>query len=292
MPLLGPNCMGLVNHALRAGVTFLSEYARAPAAAGSIAIVSQSGALGYSLAQAWDRGLGVRYFFSCGNSADVDVADLVAAMAEDPEVRAIACLFEGAPSAARMLEAGERARRAGKPVIVFKLGTSADGAAAARSHTGSLAGSAVAWRALFDRAGFVTVEDFEALLAEYRDRMRQHRVQLTRMLMFFSTNAFIYEPTFLWEDERTVYHRRVYPAALLPQVPEHPANPQGRALVRELKGRIQDICSRNGASHLQVGKDYPYLASRKPETRALVENLKRLLDPDRLLNPGALGLPL
>jgi acyl-CoA synthetase (NDP forming) len=156
--------MGLVNHGLRAGVTFLSEYARAPAAPGSIAIVSQSGALGYSLAQAWDRGLGVRYFFSCGNSADVDVSDLVAAMAEDPEVRAIACLFEGTPSAARMREAGERARRAGKPVIVFKLGTSADGAAAARSHTGSLAGSAVAWRALFDRAGFVTVEDFEALL--------------------------------------------------------------------------------------------------------------------------------
>jgi acyl-CoA synthetase (NDP forming) len=164
MPLLGPNCMGLVNHALRAGMTFLSEYARTPRNAGAIAVVSQSGALGYSLAQAWDRGLGIRYFFSAGNSADVDVGDLVAAMAEDPQVRAIACLFEGAPSAARMLEAGERARRAGKPVVVFKLGTSADGAAAARSHTGSLAGSAVAWRALFERAGFVPVEDYEALL--------------------------------------------------------------------------------------------------------------------------------
>lgn len=164
MPLLGPNCMGLVNHALRAGVTFLSEYARAPRAAGSIAIVSQSGALGYSLAQAWARGVGIRYFFSCGNSADIDVGDLVAAMAEDPEVRAIACLFEGAASAARLREAGERARRAAKPVIVFKLGTSADGAAAARSHTGSLAGSAVAWRAHFERAGFVPVDDFDALL--------------------------------------------------------------------------------------------------------------------------------
>jgi acyl-CoA synthetase (NDP forming) len=164
MPMLGPNCMGLVNHASRAGMTFLSEYSRTPRDPGPIAVVSQSGALGYSLAQAWDRGLGIRYFFSAGNSADVDVADLVAAMAEDPEVRAIACLFEGAPSAARMLEAGKRARRAGKPVIVFKLGTSEDGAAAARSHTGSLAGSAVAWRALFERAGFVPVEDFEALL--------------------------------------------------------------------------------------------------------------------------------
>jgi acyl-CoA synthetase (NDP forming) len=153
-----------VNHALRAGMTFLSEYARAPRNPGPIAVVSQSGALGYSLAQAWDRGLGIRYFFSAGNSADVDVADLVAAMAEDADVKAIACLFEGAPSAARMLEAGARARKAGKPVIVFKLGTSEDGAAAARSHTGSLAGSAVAWRALFERAGFVPVDDFESLL--------------------------------------------------------------------------------------------------------------------------------
>ncbi len=164
MPMLGPNCMGLVNHALGAGLSFIPEYARAPRNAGSIAVVSQSGALGYALAQAWDRGLGIRYFFSAGNSADVDVGDLVAAMAEDPMCKAIACLFEGAASAARMLEAGERACRAGKPVIVYKLGASEDGAAAARSHTGSLAGSAVAWRALFERAGFIPVADYDALL--------------------------------------------------------------------------------------------------------------------------------
>ena len=133
--------------------------------------------------------------------------------------------------------------------------------------------------------------DFEALLAEYRDRMKANRVQLTRMLMFFSTNAFIYEPTFLWEDEQSIYHQRVYPAALLPKVPVHPPNPAGRALVEELKHRIQELCTRNGASHLQIGKDYPYLATRKPATRALVVALKKLLDPDGLLNPGALGLP-
>jgi acetate---CoA ligase (ADP-forming) len=164
MPMLGPNCMGLVNNAFGAGMTFIPDYPSVPRNAGSIAVVSQSGALGYALAQAWSRGLGVRYFFSAGNSADVDVADLVAAMADDPAVKAIACLFEGVPSAARLLEAGARARAAGKPVIVFKLGTSEDGAAAARSHTGSLAGSAAAWRALFERAGFVPVEDFESLL--------------------------------------------------------------------------------------------------------------------------------
>ncbi|MAF83642.1 MAG: FAD-binding oxidoreductase [Chromatiales bacterium] len=132
--------------------------------------------------------------------------------------------------------------------------------------------------------------DFEALLAEYRDRMSQHRVQLTRMLMTFSTHCFVYEPTFLWEDERSIYHWRVYPASLLGKKPEHPANPQGRALVKELKGRIIELCIKNGASHMQVGKDYPYLATRKPEVRDFVIALKRTLDPKGLMNPGALGL--
>jgi len=164
MPMLGPNCMGLVNHELGVGVSFIPEYSKMPRTLGPIAFVSQSGALGYCLAQAAERGLGFRYFFSAGNSADVDVADLIGAMAEDDGVRAIACLFEGVPSTQRLLQAGERARRAGKPVIVYKLGTSEDGAAAARSHTGSLAGSAAAFRALFERAGFVTVEDYGALV--------------------------------------------------------------------------------------------------------------------------------
>ena len=168
LPMLGPNCMGMVNHHLRCGLTFIPEYAQAKPGAGSIAVVSQSGALGYSLAQAWQRGAGIGWFFSAGNSADIDVADLVAALAEEPDCQAIACLFEGVKSAARMREAGERARRAGKPVVMLKLGTSSDGAAAARSHTGSLAGSAAAWRALFEHAGFIPVDDYEALLEHAR----------------------------------------------------------------------------------------------------------------------------
>jgi FAD/FMN-containing dehydrogenase len=62
--------------------------------------------------------------------------------------------------------------------------------------------------------------------------------------------------------------------------------------VKELKHRIQDLCEKNGASHMQVGKDYPYLRTRKSATRELVIGLKRLLDPHNLMNPGALGLPV
>jgi FAD/FMN-containing dehydrogenase len=132
--------------------------------------------------------------------------------------------------------------------------------------------------------------DFEALLAEYRERMEHHRVQLTRMLMSFSTHCFIYEPTFLWEDEQTIYHRRVFPAELLDKKPQHPANPEGRALVKEIKKRIGELCIKNGASHMQVGKDYPYFETRKPEVQAFVLSLKKTVDPEGLMNPGALGL--
>ncbi len=132
--------------------------------------------------------------------------------------------------------------------------------------------------------------DVEALIAEYAPRMAEHRVRLTRMLMFVSTHAFVYEPTFLWEDELLAYHERVYPAELLPAVPRHPPNPEGRALVAEIKDRLQALCIANGASHLQVGKDYPYLATREPALAALVRQLKDRVDPHGLMNPGALGL--
>ena len=95
----------------------------------------------------------------------MDVADLIGAMAEDDDVRAIACLFEGVPERAAPAAKRASARAsAGKPVIVYKLGVSEDGAAAARSHTGSMAGSAAAFRALFERAGFVAVDNYEALV--------------------------------------------------------------------------------------------------------------------------------
>lgn len=163
MRVLGPNCMGFVNQALRAGLTFIPDYGRMPHRLGPVGIVSQSGALGYAVAQAAERGAGFSHFFSAGNSADIDVADLVSYLAEAPQCRAIALILEGIRDAGRLLEAGERAWRAGKPVVVYKIATGEAGAAAARSHTGSIAGSQAANRALFERCGFVTVDEMEAL---------------------------------------------------------------------------------------------------------------------------------
>ncbi len=162
--MLGPNCIGLVNNITRAGMTFMPDYHKLPHRVGPVGIVSQSGALGYALLQAVERGRGFSHFISAGNSAAIDVADLVAFLADDPGCKAIVCVFEGIRDAARMLAAGERARRAGKPVVMYKVGASESGALAAQSHTGALAGSHAAMQALFERAGFVVVDDFEALV--------------------------------------------------------------------------------------------------------------------------------
>lgn len=162
--VLGPNCIGLVNNITRAGMTFMPDYGKLPHRVGPVAIVSQSGALGYALLQAAERGRGFSHFISAGNSCDIDVADLIAYLADDPGCASIICVFEGIRDAAKLLAAGERARRAGKPVVVYKLGASESGAMAALSHTGSLASSHAAMLALFERAGFVVVDAFEALV--------------------------------------------------------------------------------------------------------------------------------
>ena len=162
--ILGPNCLGIANYLSRAFITF-SEYpaAREPTAA-AIGIASQSGALSQSLAQALERGTSVSHAFSAGNQCDVDVADFVAYLAEEPSCRAIACVFEGMAHPERLLEAAELAWDADKPLLIHKIATGELGAEAAISHSGSLAGSNAAYRAAFERAGAVVVDNFEALM--------------------------------------------------------------------------------------------------------------------------------
>jgi acyl-CoA synthetase (NDP forming) len=164
LPLVGVNCLGIVDHVLKAGVTFMPEYARLTAPAGGVAITSQSGALGYALMQAAERGFAVCHMTTAGNATDLDVCDLAAYQLSMPECRAVALAVEGLRDGRRIALLGEAARQAGKPIVVMKLGRGEAGAAAAVSHTGSLAGSAAAWSAAFRRAGMIEVEDFDGLL--------------------------------------------------------------------------------------------------------------------------------
>ena len=162
--LIGPNCIGIANYRTGAAITFSGT--PHPAAVGSraVGVVSQSGALGFALAQGIERGVAISHVLTSGNGSDVDTADFVAYLAEEPSCRAIACLFEGIATPRRLIEAAEIAWDADKPLVICKIATGEAGARAAMSHTGSLAGTEEAWQAAFARAGVVSVTDFDALL--------------------------------------------------------------------------------------------------------------------------------
>src|SRR5258708_20893990 len=119
---------------------------------------------GMALAQGVRRGLSVSHVLTSGNSCDVDMADYVNYLVEDPACASIACVFEGMWTPERLLAAGENAWRADKPLVIYKMAIGEQGAQAAMSHTGSLAGSHETYRAAFRKVGAVVVDDFEALM--------------------------------------------------------------------------------------------------------------------------------
>jgi acetyl-CoA synthetase len=164
MRLVGPNCIGVVNTALRAELTFMTITPIPPPRPKAIGLISQSGALGMTLAQACVRDVSFSHVMTSGNSCDVDMADYISFLVDEPSCGAIACVFEGMADPRRLLLAAEMAWQADKPLVVFKMATGEQGAAAAMSHTGSLAGSEAAYRAAFRRAGAVLVDDYEALI--------------------------------------------------------------------------------------------------------------------------------
>jgi acyl-CoA synthetase (NDP forming) len=164
LKILGPNCLGIVNYLRGARISF-SVYPVPREMQGiSVGIASQSGALSQALAQAVECGVSVSHALSAGNQADVDVADFIAYLAEEPACHVIACAFEGMAHPRRLLEAAHIARRNGKPLLINKIATGSLGAAAAISHTGSLAGSDSAYRAAFERGGAIVIEEFEGLM--------------------------------------------------------------------------------------------------------------------------------
>ncbi len=132
--------------------------------------------------------------------------------------------------------------------------------------------------------------DLEQLYARHADGMREHKIQYGAMFLTVSTNAFLYEPVFYWQDERNPCIDRMVPADYLAQLPTYPANPQGRALVAQMKQEIIELMHRHGAVHFQIGKLYPYLEDRNAAAEKLLRDIKHAVDPQQGMNPGALGL--
>ncbi|HSM11764.1 MAG TPA: bifunctional acetate--CoA ligase family protein/GNAT family N-acetyltransferase [Lysobacter sp.] len=152
--ILGPNCLGLLSpHA-----SLNASFAHTSAQAGSLAFVSQSGALVTAMLDwAQDRGIGFSHFASIGEHADIDFADMLDWLANDARTRSI-LLYVEAIEAPRKFMSAARAAARNKPVLVVKAGRSLQGQVAAASHTGALAGSDLVYDAAIRRAGMLRVD--------------------------------------------------------------------------------------------------------------------------------------
>jgi acyl-CoA synthetase (NDP forming) len=178
--LCGPNCLGLFNLRIGHTPTFGSYLEQGPERPGPLGMVTQSGAFGtHLLALAKRRGIFTGIWISTGNEADIQVADGISFLAEDPETEAIACYLEAIKDRDRFADAVARAHANGKPVIAMKVGGSAVGAEAAASHTASLAGSDAVYDAAFRQLGVeraVSPEDLiEIAYACTRGRLPRSR---------------------------------------------------------------------------------------------------------------------
>lgn len=165
VPLVGPNCIGVFSAANGMYATFMTALEHEQFPQGHVGIVSQSGAIGsYLYGLAGDRGLRFSHFVATGNEADVDVADCIDWMAQDPETHVVMAYLEGCRDGARLRRALQNARAHRKPVIVMKVGRSEQGAAAAASHTGSLAGADSVYDAILREGNAWRAESLEEMV--------------------------------------------------------------------------------------------------------------------------------
>ena len=171
MRLIGPNCLGII----MPGANLNASFSAHMAGLGNLALISQSGAIATGMVDwAAQRAVGFSGIVSIGDQLDIDIADLLDYFALDGKTRAILLYVEAIKDARKFMSAARAAARI-KPVVVVKSGRMAQGAKAAATHTGALAGSDAVYDAAFRRAGILRVSDLRELFdcAETLGRVEQ-----------------------------------------------------------------------------------------------------------------------
>jgi acyl-CoA synthetase (NDP forming) len=160
--VVGPNCQGMINVADRVYAGFGSVF-NADYDPGSVSMVSQSGGFGFAVMNlsSKDGGLPFRKMVTTGNEIGISTLDFIGYYVDDPGTEIIVGYIEGLKDAARLLEVGDRALAARKPILMWKVGNTEQGQRAARSHTANLGGETALYRAAFRQAGILQVEDIQ-----------------------------------------------------------------------------------------------------------------------------------
>lgn len=166
MRMLGPNCLGAGNPAIGLCLGYNSSFeSMAHARTGRVGLVTQSGAMmGGLLLNGEDVGADIGLYAHVGNAMDIGMEEIVEHMLDDPQIDVVALMIEGLRQPRRFVEAARRAKALGKPLVVFKAGTSELGQQAVMSHTGALAGSDEIFSAVCHEQGVLRVRESEDLL--------------------------------------------------------------------------------------------------------------------------------
>jgi acyl-CoA synthetase (NDP forming) len=161
MPLIGPNCYGLLNYLN--GAMLWPDQQGGRRVDNGVAIISMSSNVGFNLTMQ-RRGLPIAYMVSLGNRLKFDLHDAIQIFARQDRVTSLGLFLETMPDPRAFQEAVDVARELGKPIVAMKVGRSEVAQKMVVSHTASLAGSEVLVNALFERLGVARVHSLEGLI--------------------------------------------------------------------------------------------------------------------------------
>jgi len=174
--VIGPNCQGMINIADRVfsgfGSVFNFDYEPGP-----VSMVSQSGGFGFSVMNlsSKDGGLPFRQIVTTGNEIGISTLDFLEYFIRDPKTEIIVGYVEGLRDARRLIDVGEKALLAGKPILMWKVGNTEQGQRAAASHTANLGGAMALYRAAFRQKGIIQVDDIQDVV-DYGRAFRSGRL--------------------------------------------------------------------------------------------------------------------
>jgi len=189
IPVCGPNSVGVHNFETRMFASISQLFEQRDLCVGPIAFVSQSGAFGTAIcALAQERKIGFTYFVSSGNEADLELADYVDYLIDDPKIKVISGYIEGIKDGRKFREVAEKAKDRGKPIVMIKVGRFGAGTRAASSHTGSMTGSDAVYDAVFKQTGILRAYDIIELL-DYSSMLASTEIRAGQNVAIISTSG-------------------------------------------------------------------------------------------------------
>jgi FAD/FMN-containing dehydrogenase len=130
----------------------------------------------------------------------------------------------------------------------------------------------------------------EKVFADHAEAMRRHDIDRGYLVCTVGGAGTLLEPVLYWPEARQAFHERVLDAGYLSGLPTYPSNPEATAAVARLRADLATAFMEHGAVSFQIGKFYRYQEGLAPSAAGFLAELKRLVDPDGRMNPGALGL--